>query len=223
MHEGAISSRLGLRGWPRVAEDIIVARDVLLAEYTRARYHVAHVSTLGRGRASFARPRARGLSVTAEVTPHHLLLTARLAPRLRHRVQGQPAAPRATRTWPRCAPRSPTGRSTASRPTTRLTAAREGLRVRRGRPGDDRPRALRAAPPVARARRNAVARALRRGAHHAPARVVGLPPPRIAEGARADLTLVDPDAPLDIDPSRLRTQEQEHAVHGAQGQGARPR
>ncbi|HXN33309.1 MAG TPA: dihydroorotase, partial [Polyangiaceae bacterium] len=47
MHEGAISTRLGLRGWPRVAEDVIVARDVILAEYVGARYHVAHVSTMG--------------------------------------------------------------------------------------------------------------------------------------------------------------------------------
>ena len=47
MHEGAISTKLGLRGWPRVAEDVIVARDVLLAEYVGARYHVAHVSTAG--------------------------------------------------------------------------------------------------------------------------------------------------------------------------------
>ncbi|HYO97208.1 MAG TPA: amidohydrolase family protein, partial [Polyangiaceae bacterium] len=47
MHEGAVSARLGLRGWPRVAEDIIVARDVILAEYVGARYHVAHVSTRG--------------------------------------------------------------------------------------------------------------------------------------------------------------------------------
>ena len=74
MHEGAISSRLGLRGWPRVAEDIIVARDVLLAEYTRARYHVAHVSTLGAVRI-LREAKSRGLTVSAEVTPHHLLLT----------------------------------------------------------------------------------------------------------------------------------------------------
>src|SRR4051794_32764799 len=47
MHEGAVSTQLGLKGWPRVAEDVIVARDVLLAEMTRARYHVAHVSSAG--------------------------------------------------------------------------------------------------------------------------------------------------------------------------------
>src|SRR5262249_35883584 len=74
MHEGAVSTRLGLRGWPRVAEDIIVARDLMLAEYTRARYHVAHASTLGTVRL-LREAKARGVQATAEVTPHHLLLT----------------------------------------------------------------------------------------------------------------------------------------------------
>jgi len=74
MHEGVVSTRLGLRGWPRVAEDIIVARDVLLAELTGARYHVAHVSSLGAVRI-LREAKSRGLPVTAEVTPHHLLLT----------------------------------------------------------------------------------------------------------------------------------------------------
>jgi len=74
MHEGAVSTRLGLRGWPRVAEDIIVARDVLLAEATGARYHVAHVSSMGAVRI-LREAKSRGLHVTAEVTPHHLTLT----------------------------------------------------------------------------------------------------------------------------------------------------
>jgi dihydroorotase len=74
MHEGVISTRLGLRGWPRVAEDIIVARDVLLAEVTGARYHVAHISSLGAVRI-LREAKSRGIAVTAEVTPHHLLLT----------------------------------------------------------------------------------------------------------------------------------------------------
>jgi dihydroorotase len=74
MHEGAISAKLGLRGWPRVAEDIIVARDILLAEYVRARYHVAHVSTQGSVRL-VREAKSRGIDVTCEVTPHHLLLT----------------------------------------------------------------------------------------------------------------------------------------------------
>ena len=74
MHEGLVSTKLGLRGWPRVAEDIIVARDVILAEYTRARYHVAHLSTMGAVRI-VREAKSRGIQVTAEVTPHHLLLT----------------------------------------------------------------------------------------------------------------------------------------------------
>ena len=74
MHEGAHSTRLGLRGWPRAAEDIIVARDLILAEMTGARYHVAHISSLGAVRL-IREAKARGLRVSAEVTPHHLLLT----------------------------------------------------------------------------------------------------------------------------------------------------
>jgi dihydroorotase len=74
MHEGPTSTRLGLKGWPRVAEDIIVARDVMLAEYTSSRYHVAHVST--HGAVGIVREaKSRNLKVSCEVTPHHLLLT----------------------------------------------------------------------------------------------------------------------------------------------------
>ncbi len=74
MHEGEVSTRLGLRGWPRLAEDIIVSRDILLAEATGARYHVAHIST--KGAIEMVREaKSRGLRVTAEVTPHHLMLT----------------------------------------------------------------------------------------------------------------------------------------------------
>lgn len=74
MHEGARSTRLGLRGWPRAAEDIIVARDLVLAELTGARYHVAHISSLGSVRL-LREAKSRGLRVSAEVTPHHLLFT----------------------------------------------------------------------------------------------------------------------------------------------------
>ncbi len=74
MHEGEISTRLGLTGWPRAAEDIIVARDLVLAELTGARYHVAHVSSMGAVRL-LREAKSRGLQVSAEVTPHHLALT----------------------------------------------------------------------------------------------------------------------------------------------------
>jgi len=74
MHEGSVSTRLGLRGAPRVAEDAVIARDVMLASYVGARYHAAHVSTLGS--VEIVRDaKRRGAKVTCEVTPHHLLLT----------------------------------------------------------------------------------------------------------------------------------------------------
>lgn len=74
INEGPVSTKLGLRGWPREAEDVIVARDLILAEMTGARYHVAHLSSRGAVRL-MREAKSRGLSVSAEVTPHHLLLT----------------------------------------------------------------------------------------------------------------------------------------------------
>jgi dihydroorotase len=74
MHEGVVSSRLGLTGWPAVAEEAIIARDVLLAEHVDGRLHVCHVSTAGSVEI-IRHAKARGVKVTAEVTPHHLMLT----------------------------------------------------------------------------------------------------------------------------------------------------
>ncbi|MEJ5868694.1 dihydroorotase [Pseudokineococcus sp. 5B2Z-1] len=77
MHEGVVSSVLGLRGWPAVAEEAVIARDVLLADHVGSRLHVCHVSTAGS--VEILRwAKARGVDVTAEVTPHHLLLTDEL-------------------------------------------------------------------------------------------------------------------------------------------------
>ncbi|WP_339620428.1 dihydroorotase [uncultured Salinibacterium sp.] len=77
MNEGAVSSELGLAGWPAVAEESIIARDVLLAEHVGARLHICHLSTAGS--VDVIRwAKARGIAVTAEVTPHHLLLTEEL-------------------------------------------------------------------------------------------------------------------------------------------------
>jgi dihydroorotase len=78
MNESELSGRLGLRGWPAVAEEAIVARDMLLAEHVGARLHVCHLSTAGSVELVRA-AKARGVDVTAEVTPHHLLLTEDLA------------------------------------------------------------------------------------------------------------------------------------------------
>ncbi len=74
MHEGVESVRLGLHGIPASAEDVMVARDLLLAELTGVRYHVAHLST-SRAMAMVAFAKTKGIRVTCEVTPHHFALT----------------------------------------------------------------------------------------------------------------------------------------------------
>jgi dihydroorotase len=74
VNEGVVSTELGLSGWPAAAEEIMVARDILLAELTGAHVHIAHASTAGTVRL-LRDAKARGIRVTAEVTPHHLVLT----------------------------------------------------------------------------------------------------------------------------------------------------
>jgi dihydroorotase len=76
-HEGELSGRLGLPGWPGIAEEVIVARDVMLARHTGSRVHIAHVSTAGSVEV-IRWAKGQGISVTAEVTPHHLMLTTDL-------------------------------------------------------------------------------------------------------------------------------------------------
>ena len=122
MNEGVVSAELGLAGWPAVAEEAIIARDVLLAEHVGSRLHVCHLSTAGS--VEIIRwAKSRGIDVTAEVTPHHLVLTDELVrgydpvfkvnPPLRTPRTSRPSA----RAWP-------TARSTSSPPTTRRTRAR---------------------------------------------------------------------------------------------------
>jgi dihydroorotase len=204
MHEGSVSSRLGLRGWPRVAEDVIVARDVALAEYTRARYHVAHVSTAG-SVAILREAKSRGLAVTAEVTPHHLLLTheallgydtaCKVNPPLREQsdVDALVAA---------LADGSIDCIATDHAPHSPLEKDCEFAEASPGMIG------LELCVPLllglVRAGRVPLARFVE-SLTTAPARVAGLPAPRIAEGARADLVLVEPTTKWTIDPARLRT------------------
>jgi dihydroorotase len=78
MNEGAISSRLGLAGWPALAEESIIARDIMLTELTASRLHICHVSTR-RSVELIREAKSKGIQVTAEVTAHHLLMTEDLA------------------------------------------------------------------------------------------------------------------------------------------------
>jgi dihydroorotase len=204
MHEGGVSTRLGLRGWPRIAEDVIVARDVLIAEYVRAKYHVAHVSTLGSVRI-LREAKSRGISVTAEVTPHHLLLTdqkligydtaCKVNPPLRETEDLVALREALADGTIDCiatdhAPHSPLEKD------CELSAAAPGMiglelclplmlgLVEKG------------ILPMGR-----MVDALTR----APARIVGLGTPTIAEGAPANLALVDPNREWKVAPERLRT------------------
>ena len=127
MHEGRVSARLGLRGWPREAEDVIVARDLLLAEATGARYHVAHVSSMGAVRL-LREAKSRGLQRVGGGHASPPRAHGRGAPRLRHTVQGQPAAPQ--RRGSRRAPRG---------------ARRRDHRLHRDRPRTAQPRSRRTA------------------------------------------------------------------------------
>ncbi len=204
MHEGAISTRLGLRGWPRVAEDAIVARDVLLADYTKSKYHVAHVSTSG-SVAIVREAKSRGIAVTAEVTPHHLLLTheallgydtaCKVNPPLREQPDVDALRLALADGTIDCI-------ATDHAPHSPLEKDCEFAEAAPGMIGLELcvPLLLQlvhdGAVPMAR-----FVEALT----SAPARVVGLPPSRIAEGARADVTLIDPKEKWTIDPARLRT------------------
>lgn len=129
-HEGPMAARLGLAGWPRAAEESIVARDALLARDAGARVHICHASAAGTVEI-LKWAKDQGISITAEVTPHHLLLDdARLAsydgvnrvnPPLRGFRRGRPATGAGRRDHRLCGHRS--------RPACR---AREMRRIRRG-------------------------------------------------------------------------------------------
>jgi dihydroorotase len=204
MHEGPVSARLGLRGWPRVAEDIIVARDILLAEYVGARYHVAHVSTMGSVRL-VREAKARGLQVTCEVTPHHLLLTdaallgydtvCKVNPPLREEadvlaLREALADGTIDAIATDHAPHSPLEKD------SELSEARPGIMglelcfgLLFGLVGTSRlalPRLIDALSTR-------------------PARIAGVEPPRLAEGCTAEFVLADPDSTWKPEAVRLRS------------------
>jgi dihydroorotase len=218
MHEGAISTRLGLRGWPRVAEDIIVARDLLLAEYVGARYHVAHVSTAGAARL-VREGKARGISVTAEVTPHHLLLTdqallgydtaCKVNPPLREPEDVEALRRALADGTIDCV-------ATDHAPHGVLDKEVEMAEALPGMIGLEL-----CLPLLLDLVRDGVLPLARlvEALTAAPARIAGLEAPRIREGARADLVLVDPRARWTIDPARLFTKSRNTPFAGRPVQG----
>lgn len=204
MHEGEVATRLGLGGWPAVAEDVIVARDVLLAEHVGAKYHLAHVSTRGAARI-LAEAKSRGVRATAEVTPHHLLLThervigydtaCKVNPPLREEADVAALRKALADGTIDCIATDHAPHSVLEKECTFKEASPGMIGLELCVPlllGLVRDGEL----PLAR-----VVEAL----SQAPAKIAGLDVPRLAEGARADFTLVDPEHAWTIAPERLRS------------------
>jgi len=203
MNEGVVSTELGVPGAPAAAEDIMVARDILLAELTGAHVHIAHLSTAGAVRL-VRDAKARGVRVTAEVTPHHLLLTedavrtfdanAKMNPPLRSKRDTEAVLEGLVDGTIDCiaTDHAPHALSEKEGEFDRAAFGIVGLETAVGLLMDRlvRPGALPLATLVARLSRD-------------PARLLNLPGGSLAAGAPADLTLLDPEARWTIDASKF--------------------
>jgi dihydroorotase len=205
MNEGVVSTELGVAGAPAAAEDIMVARDILLAELTGAHVHIAHLSTAGAVRL-VRDAKARGVRVTAEVTPHHLLLTedavrtfdanAKMNPPLRSKRDTEVLLEALTDGTIACiaTDHAPHAGSEKEGEFDRAASGIVGLETAVGLMLDRlvRPGLLPLATLISRLSRD-------------PARLLGLPGGHLAPGAPADLTLLDPAAAWTVDPARFQS------------------
>jgi dihydroorotase len=220
MNEGVVSTELGLPGIPAAAEDVMVARDIVLAELTGAHVHIAHLSTAG-GVRLVRDAKARGVRVTAEVTPHHLLLTEeavrswdanlKMAPPLRTKRDVEALIEAladgtidcvATDHAPHALSEKEGEFDRAANGVVGLETAVALLLDRLVRPG-----LLPITTLVSRLSRD-------------PARLLRLPGGSLGVGAPADLTLIDPDAAVTIDPARLSSKSRNTPFAGWSATGA---
>jgi dihydroorotase-like cyclic amidohydrolase len=139
MHAGVVSTALGLPGVPAEAEQLMIARDLLLNRTIGCRYHVQHISTAWSVEL-VRRAKRDGHAVTAEVAPHHLLLTDEACRGYDTNYKMNPPLRTAGRREGRASPASSTARSTAWRPITRRTSRREGTGVPKRAQRHHRPR-----------------------------------------------------------------------------------
>jgi dihydroorotase len=201
-HEGPRAARMGLAGWPRIAEEIVVARDIALAGTAGARLHVQHVSSAGTV-ALLREARGRGVRVTSEVTPHHLLLTdeaiegydtnAKVNPPLRE-ASDRDALREALRDGViDCV-------ATDHAPHSDLEKVIEFDRAAFGIVGLET-----AVPLLLRLVHEGVLTPMRmvEAMSTAPARILGVPGGRLAPGDPADVTLIRPERPARIEPARF--------------------
>jgi len=205
MNEGVVSTELGVAGAPAAAEDIMVARDVLLAELTGAHVHIAHLSTAGAVRL-VRDAKARGVRVTAEVAPHHLLLTeeavrgfdanTKMSPPLRSKRDTEVLLEALVDGTIDCiaTDHAPHAGSEKEGEFDRAAFGIVGLETAVGLLLDRlvKPGALPLATLISRLSRD-------------PARLLGLPGGHLAPGAPADLTILDPAAEWTVDPARFQS------------------
>ena len=205
MNEGVVSTETGLPGQPAAAEDVMVARDLLLAELTGAHVHIAHVSTAGAVRL-IRDAKVRGVRATAEVTPHHLVLTeeavrswdpnTKMVPPLRTKRDVEALIEAladgtvdciATDHAPHALSEKEGEFDQAAFGIVGLETAVALLLDRLVRPG-----LLPLATLIARWSRD-------------PARLLNLPGGTLGAGAAADVTILDPDAETTVTPSRFQS------------------
>jgi dihydroorotase len=214
MNEGVVSTEIGIPGAPAAAEDVIVARDILLAELTGAHVHIAHLSTAGAVRL-VRDAKARGVRVTAEVTPHHLLLTeeavrtydanAKMNPPLRTKRDTEALLEGLIDGTIDCiaTDHAPHALSEKEGEFDRAAFGIVGLETAVGLLMDRlvKPGALPLTTLIARLSRD-------------PARLLRLPGGSLAAGAPADLTLLDPEARWTIDPAKFASKSRNSPFGG---------
>jgi dihydroorotase len=220
MNEGLVSTELGLTGQPAAAEEVMVARDIVLAELTGAHVHIAHISTAGAVR-MVREAKARGIRVTTEATPHHLLLTdeavrswdpnLKMAPPLRSKRDVEALLEAladgtidciATDHAPHALADKEDEFAEAANGIVGLETAVPLLLDRLVRPGViDLPTFV--------ARLSA-----------GPARLLGLPGGSLAPGAAADLTILDLAQSWTVDPASFRSRGRNTPFAGWRGVGA---
>ncbi|MEK7444625.1 MAG: dihydroorotase [candidate division NC10 bacterium] len=220
MHEGFVSTDLGLTGQPAAAEDVMVARDIVLAELTGAHVHIAHLSTAGAVRL-VRDGKARGVRVTAEVTPHHLLLTDEAVRDYDPNTKMQPPL-RSTRDVEAVLEGLLDGTidcvATDHAPHALSEKEGEFAEAASGVVG------LETAVPLlldrlVRPGRLALSTFVARMSS-GPARVLGLPGGSLAPGAAADITILDLERPFTVDPAAFHSRSRNTPFRGVTGTGA---
>ncbi len=220
MNEGLVSTELGLSGQPAAAEDVMVARDIILAELTGAHLHIAHISTSGAVRL-LRDAKARGVRVTAEVTPHHLLLTDELVRSYDPNCKMAPPL-RTKRDVEACLEALVDGTidcvATDHAPHALSEKEGEFAEAANGVVG------LETAVPLL------LDRLVRRGVidlptlvtrlSTGPARLLNLPGGSLAPGASADITILDLERPWTVDPAAFRSRSRNTPFAGFTGTGA---